>query len=304
MTTQSLSSLLKKYNLHPRKGLGQNFLTDPFHLDKIIDAAELTLDDTVLEIGPGPGTLTRLLTEAAGHVIAVELDSGMINLLQNEFDYYSNLSIIQADILKVSIDSLLPEVSKQLPVIGEQLSDAKFESKTQILKPGLVPYKVVANLPYYITSAVIRHLLEAAHKPTRLVVTVQKEVAQRIVAKPGKMSVLAISVQFYGQPELVHHIPAGAFYPPPKVDSAVVRVDTYPHPRIAVTDIDDFFRVVKAGFSQKRKQLKNSLAGGLRRPTSEIVGALEQAGIVPSRRAETLSLEEWGRLVAAIERPE
>ncbi len=147
----------------------------------------------------------------------------------------------------------------------------------------------------------MRHLLEATPKPERLVVTVQKEVAQRIVAQPGKMSILAVSVQLYGQPSLVHYIPAGAFYPPPKVDSAVVRVDTYPELPLGINDPDNFFRVVKAGFSQKRKQLKNSLAGGLKKPATEIVAALEQANIPPTRRAETLSLEEWSRMAQQLQ---
>lgn len=283
--THSLPTLLKKYSLQPRKGLGQNFLTDPFHLQKIIEAAELSPHDTVLEIGPGPGTLTQLLAESAGQVIAVELDPHMVNLLKNEYGHLSNLTIIEADILNVSISDLLSAASGQKP--------QNSESETR-------NYKVVANLPYYITSAVLRHLLEADSQPQRLVVTVQKEVAQRIVAGPGNMSVLAVSVQFYGQARLVHHIPAGAFYPPPKVDSAVVRVDTYPQPPVAVGNVDFFFQVVKAGFSQKRKQLKNSLAGGLRQSTAEIVAAMQQSGIDPTRRAETLSLEEWGRLVKTL----
>lgn len=281
MTTNSLSTLLKKYNLHPRKGLGQNFLADPFHLAKIVEAAELTPADTVIEVGPGPGTLTRLLAKSAGQVIAIELDANMVNLLNNELGHLSNLTIIQGDVLQTQ------------PVDLISTTDSEMKSK--------IPYKVVANLPYYITSAVLRHLLEATPRPERLVLTVQKEVAQRIVAGPGKMSLLAVSIQFYGQPTLVHRIPAGAFYPPPKVDSAVVRIDTYPEPPIKVINIDDFFRVVKAGFGQKRKQLKNAMAAGLHTPMEEIIVAMEHANLDPTRRAETLSLEEWGWLVEAMQ---
>ena len=270
----SLSELLQKYNLRPRKGLGQNFLSDPHHLSKIVEAAELSADDTVLEIGPGPGVLTRLLAEQAGHVIAVELDPAMVHLLQSEYGDYPNLTILHADILKTQITSQLLSQPTTQPT----------------------PYKVVANLPYYITSAVVRHLLESDPQPSRLVITVQKEVAQRIVAEPGDMSVLAVSVQFYGQPKLIHHIPAGAFYPPPKVDSAVVCIDTYAQPPANVPDIEFFFQVVKAGFSQKRKQLKNTLAGGLRQPTAVVIHALKQAGIDPTRRAQTLSVAEWAKL--------
>ena len=283
MTAYSLPALLKKYEIHPRKGLGQNFLTDPYHLEKIVEAAELKPHDTVLEIGPGPGSLTRLLVETAGRVVAVELDPAMVNLLRHELGHHSNLTIIEADILKVEPADLLP-------------SSPDIETKNSENDA----YKVVANLPYYITSAAIRQLLEAETRPERLVLTVQKEVAQRIVAQPGQMSILAVSVQFYGLPQLMHHIPAGAFFPPPKVDSAVLRIDTYPQLPLWGNDPDTFFRVVKAGFSQKRKQLKNTLSAGLRQSPPEILAALRKAGIEPTRRAQTLSLAEWGQLAETI----
>ena len=274
---QPISVLLRKYNLRPRKGLGQNFLTDPFHLGKIIDIADLTPNDTVLEVGPGPGTLTRLLAAAAGQVIAIELDPEMVKLLQVEYGHLENLTIVEADILETDINALLPPRTCRSPA-----------------------FKVVANLPYYITSAAVRHLLEASPRPERLVITVQKEVALRMVAEPGKMSLLAVSVQFYGQPKLAHHIPAGAFYPSPNVDSAVVCIDTFAQPPLAVEDMAHFFQVVKAGFGQKRKQLKNALAAGLHRSSSDMVMALKAAKIDPARRAETLSMAEWGRLAKVI----
>ena len=274
---QRLSTLLKEYNLRPRKGLAQNFLTDPVHLARIVDTAGLTGSDTVLEIGPGPGTLTRLLVQAARQVIAVELDPNMVSLLRRELGHFDNLALVEADILETDIRALL----------------ARFG-------PDGTAYKVVANLPYYITSAVIRRLLETRPRPERIVITVQKEVAQRIVAGPGDMSLLAVSVQVYGRPQLVFTIPAGAFYPPPKVDSAVVRIDTFDQPAAAVGDIDKFFRVVKAGFSQKRKQVKNALAASLPAPSAQVVAALELAGLEPTRRAETLSLAEWSRLTEAL----
>ncbi len=275
--TQSLSTLLNKYNLFPKKGLGQNFLHDPHHLQKIVAAAELTPADTVLEVGPGPGTLTRLLAEAAGQVIAVELDPNMVHLLRQEYGHLPNLAVVHADILETDINALL----REQPATGGT-------------------YKVVANLPYYITSAAIRHLLETTPPPQRIVVTIQKEVAQRIVAQPGDLSLLAVSVQFYGWPTLAHRIPAGAFYPPPKVDSAVVRIDTYAAPPIAVPGPELFFRVVKAGFGQKRKQLKNTLAAGLQLSTGQVTTALVAAGIDPARRAQSLNLAEWGNLVNAL----
>jgi len=271
MPDKSIKQRLAEHNLRPRKGLGQNFLMDHFHLEQIVASADLTPTDVVLEIGPGPGTLTQLLCAQAGQVIAVELDSGMVKLLRQEYAHLTNLTIIEADILKTTIN--------------------------QLLSPHNPPYKVVANLPYYITSMVLRYLLSATPNPQRLVVMVQKEVAQRIVAKPGKMSLLAVSVQVYGQVEIVQYVPAGAFYPPPKVDSAVVRIDTFANSPWQIKDMKLFFRVVKAGFSQKRKQLKNTLSAGLHRPKGEIETILQAVAIDPKRRAETVTIEEWARLV-------
>ncbi len=279
MDVLPMSNLLQKYNLRPKKGLGQNFLTDSNHLRKIIAAAELTPADTVLEIGPGLGALTAPLAETARAVVAVEVDADMVRVLHAEISA-PNFRLVQADILAVSPAAVL---AAQLPYFS----------------PG-DDYVVVANVPYYITSGIIRHLLESEHPPRRTVLTIQKEVAQRITAGPGKMSVLAVSVQFYGAPTLRHIIPADAFSPPPKVDSAVLRIDRHPSPPVPVDDPRRFFRVVKAGFSQKRKQLKNSLSAGLHRPQSEIVPLLESVGIDPRRRAETLSLAEWASLTKTL----
>ncbi len=275
-------ALLDKYGLRPRKGLGQNFLADPNILRKIVEAAELSAEDTVLEIGPGLGTLTRLLAQAAGRVLAVELDEGMIHLLQKELAHLPNLELVQGDILQLDPAAL---------VRGPEAPDLR----------SPLSYIVVANLPYYITSAAIRHLLEAESPPRRLVLTVQREVAQRIVAGPGDMSLLAVSVQFYGRPRIVAKIPAGAFVPPPKVDSAVIRIDTHDAPPVEVPDARTFFRVVRAGFGQKRKQLKNALAAGLGLPVSRVTAALTRAGVDPRRRAQSLSLDEWGALARELQ---
>lgn len=279
-----MRALLDKYDLHPRKGLGQHFLADPNILRKIVAAAELSSGDTVLEIGPGLGTLTHWLTQAAGRVVAVELDEAMISVLRQELAHLPNLELVQGDILKLDPAALIAGTSPPsgTPDVQSPLS-----------------YSVVANLPYYITSAAIRHLLEAELPPRRLVLMVQREVAQRIVARPDDMSLLAVSVQFYGQPRIVAKIPAGAFVPPPKVDSAVVRIDTYDTPPVDVPDAQTFFRVVRAGFSQKRKQLKNTLAAGLHLPGPQVAALLAQAGVDPRRRAQTLSLEEWAALARA-----
>ena len=278
----TLRALLERYGLRARKELGQHFLCDPHILERIVRAAELTPDDTVLEIGPGPGMLTHQLARAAGRVVAVELDQGMVNLLRAEMADLANVEIVHGDILKLDPPCLV------------QPSPGRFNATAP------TRYSVVANLPYYITSAAIRRLLESVPPPERLVLTLQLEVAQRIVALPGDMSMLAVSVQFYGQPHLVARIPAGAFVPAPQVDSAVLRIDTYPTPPVDVPTRAGFFRVVKAGFSQKRKQIKNALSAGLALHTDGVVAALLQAGIEPQRRAETLSLDEWAALTRVL----
>jgi 16S rRNA (adenine1518-N6/adenine1519-N6)-dimethyltransferase len=261
-------ALLKRYHLHAHKGLGQNFLQDPLVLEEIASVAEIQPTDTILEIGPGLGSLTRYLAASAKEVIAVELDENLIPPLKAVLEPHPNVRIVHGDILKLSPGQFIRENN----------------------------YLVVANIPYYITSAVIRHLLESEPRPRRIVLTIQKEVAQRICAKPGDMSLLALSVQVYGMPRIAAHIPAEAFFPAPKVDSAVLVVDLYASPLIKEELLDTFFRLVKAGFSQKRKTLRNSLSAGLHISTAEAAKRLLSADIDPGRRAETLRIEEWERL--------
>jgi 16S rRNA (adenine1518-N6/adenine1519-N6)-dimethyltransferase len=269
--TQSIGALLRAHGLRPRKRLGQNFLSDPVALGRIVDAADLSPEDVVVEVGAGVGTLTRPLAEQAGRVLALELDDDLVAILRDHVANLTNVQVLHGDVLRFS--------ASQFTHCG---------------------YKVVGNLPYYITSAVLRHFLEKVPRPRLMVVTVQREVGDRIVAGPGKMSLLAVSVQFYGQPRIVARIPAGAFYPPPQVDSAVVRVDVGAQPTIILEEgIDEaaFFRVVRAGFSQKRKTLRNSLSAGLGFPPATVEEVLEQAGVDSRRRAETLSLIEWAGVV-------
>lgn len=265
-------SLLRQFNVKPKKSLGQNFLVDERVAARVVAAAELSPDDVVLEVGPGLGALTRHLAAAAARVVAVELDQRLLPVLQHTLADVHNVDLIHGDILELEPTALLPRA-----------------------------YKVVANIPYYITSALLRHLLEADIQPSLMVLTVQEEVARRIVAKPGDMSLLAVSVQLYGRARIVGRLKAGAFYPRPKVNSAIVQIDLSPQarPSLGVTDVDLFFRVAKAGFGQRRKQLHNALTRGLGRPRAEIDAALVQAGIDPRRRAETLALEEWAALTMA-----
>lgn len=263
------SSILKKYGLHADKRLGQNFLQDPFSLEKIADAAEILPSDSVLEVGPGLGSLTRYLAVAAQHVTAVELDQDLLPPLKAILKPYANVRLIHGDILKLSPSGLIDQ-------------------------PG---YIVAANIPYYITSAITRHLLESNPKPRRIVLTMQREVADRICARAGDLSLLALSVQVYGNPNITGRIPAGAFFPAPKVDSAILRVDIYDSPLIPVDQLDKFFQLIKAGFHQKRKTLRNSLSSGLKMATTSTESVLNQAGIDPQRRAETLSIAEWNSLI-------
>lgn len=266
--------VLARHGLRARKGLGQHFLVDGRVLGRIVAAADLTLDDTVIEVGPGLGVLTQELVRRAGRVIAIEADGAMVTALGDLAARSPNLTLVHADVMRVDPASLLPA-----PGAGQAAA-----------------YKVVANIPYYITSAVLRHFLEASPRPAAMVVMVQKEVGKTIVAGPGDLSLLAVSVQFYGRPSIVARVPARSFYPPPKVDSVILRVDVYDRPPVDVPGARAFFDTVRAGFSAPRKQLRNSVAQGLGVGTGEAAGLLQRAGIDPIRRAETLSLEEWGRL--------
>lgn len=271
--------LLRRFDLRARKGLGQNFLVDGEILERIIAAAELAPSDMVLEIGPGLGVLTEQLARRAGWVIAIELDDTLAALLKQRLASYRNVTIINEDVLKVDLAALLEGQKAKLP--------------PEINSTG---YKVVANLPYYITSPTLRHLLEASAKPKMMVVMVQKEVAEDITEGPGRLSLSAISIQLYGKPTLVAKVPAQSFYPAPKVDSAILMIDIYPRPAVDIGDSEGFFRVVRAGFKAARKQMGNSLAQGLGITKEEAVSLLTKAGIDTQRRAQTLSLEEWAHL--------
>jgi len=231
-------------------------------------------------VGPGLGTLTEKLADHANKVIAVELDSKLIGILRKRFSSFSNVKIIHADILKLTPWQLLENVTAR-------------EAKQSQLAPS---YKVIANLPYYITSPVLHHFLEAQLQPSMMVIMVQKEVGEAIAASPGKMSLLSVRTQFYSKPTIVSYVTAGSFYPPPKVDSVILRLDVYTKPPIEVSDVAGFFDIVTLGFSSRRKQLRNSLAQALGIPPQQVALLLGKAGIEAKRRAETLGLEEWRKL--------
>jgi len=266
--------LLRQSGLKARKRLGQNFLTDRNVLGKIIRAAELSADDVVVEVGPGLGILTSALADKVKKVFAIELDTELSTLLKKRLAAQANVEVINADILDVDLEQNIRPVSE---------------------------YKVVANLPYYITSPVLRYFMENRLRPSLMVMMVQKEVAEAIVARSGKMSLLAVSIHVYSRPRIIARVPARCFYPRPKVDSAVIRFDILPQPAVRVDDINAFFDMVRRGFSTPRKQLRNSLANGYNVKPGAVDSYLKSAGIDARRRAETLALEEWERLYWVIE---
>ena len=265
---RELRSLLYAHQMRPNKAFGQNFLVDRSVLQRIIGAAEINADDQVLELGAGTGVLTRELAKHARRVVAVELERDMLSLLAETTRHFANVELVERNMLYVD--------------------------PTEVF--GSEAYKLVANLPYYITAPTFRHFLESTNPPHLLVVMVQYEVAQRIVAEPGDLSLLGVSVQFYGTPRIIAHVPARAFYPAPKVDSAILRIDLKDEVPLTSNQRDSFFRLVQAGFSERRKQLHNSLAHGLHRKDAVVQAWLSAASIDPARRAETLSIEEWLQL--------
>lgn len=275
MTTRDM---LSRLGIVPKKSLGQNFMVEEGVLIRMAEVAEIGPDDAALEIGAGLGGLTRVLAARARRVVALEIDGRLIGALRQMFADQPHVEIVQADILQTNLPALLG-------------ADA-------------AGYKVAANLPYYITSPILRTLLEGRTSPRLLVVTVQVEVAERIAATPGHMSLLAVGVQFYGQPQIVARLKPGAFYPRPTVDSALVKIVPHPGgPPLPPDERPPFFRIVRAGFSQPRKQLKNSLAAGLHRRPEDVVDWMARAGLAPVRRAETLSIAEWLVLYHAADSP-
>ena len=252
-------SVFKKYSIKPKKSLGQNFLTNKSIVKKIIKAASLKPNDTILEIGPGFGVLTKEIAKVVKKVIAIEKDKKMCAVLTEELKDYNNVKIINKDILNYPL----------------RIKD----------------YKVVANLPFYITSPVIRKLLEEKNKPKEMILMVQKEVAQKITAKPPKMSILAVSVQIYANAKILFYISKDYFYPKPKVDAAILKI--VQRSNADLTDIDKFFKIVKAGFKAPRKQLINNLSKELKLEKEQTTIWLEKNDISPTQRAETLTIQDW-----------
>ena len=250
-------TLLESYDILPKRSLGQNFMHDPNALEKIVASAEPHATDTVVEVGAGTGALTELLAEAVKRVYAIEVDQRLRTLLEERFEEAANVYLVFGDILKTDIAALV----------------------------GASDYITVANAPYYISSAILWRFLESSKPPRRIILTMQHEVAERIIGAPGAMNLLSIAVHFYGIPRIVSKLDPAVFWPRPNIDSAIVRIDTHERPPVEAPSSGLFFRVVKAGFSMKRKQLKNALAGGLRIRASLARDLLKSAEIDPQRRA-------------------
>jgi len=256
----------------PKKSLGQNFLRDDTVIADILHHAQLTKDDVVVEIGPGTGVLTEKLAAVAKRVIAVEIDRTLAAELEEKFSPHENVSIVADDILHANIPELLKEYAA-----GEE------------------SYRVIANIPYYITAPIVRLFLETPTPPTEMMLMVQKEVAERIVAEPGKMSLLTVSVQYYADPAYLFTVPCKAFFPAPNVDSAVVRI-VFRADAEENKDTKQFFSVVKAGFAAKRKTLTNNLTNGLHKSKKDVENVLAMCNIAPTARAQELSIAQWKKL--------
>ncbi|MBN1258827.1 ribosomal RNA small subunit methyltransferase A [Candidatus Peregrinibacteria bacterium] len=264
-----LQGILRLHGLWAKKSFGQNFLVDEEALERIVQTANIHSSDTVVEVGPGTGFLTERLIQKAKRVITVEFDADMVEVMKRRFKGVPNLEIIHSDILNWRID--------------------RYGLKNK-------GYKVVANIPYYITSPLIKHFLQSACRPNKMVILVQKEVAEKVIGKTGK-SVITIETQVFGRPEIVAIVKAASFYPTPKVDSAVLRIEVYEKPLVPERELKDFFRVVHGGYSQKRKKLRNTLAAAWRVEPAEAEVIIKKAGLDPDLRPEDLEIGDWIKLV-------
>jgi len=271
---QKLKELFEEFGIWPSKSKGQNFLINQNVLDKIVKAADLNSVDYVLEIGPGFGILTEELVKKSKKVLSIELDKRLVYFLKQKFQHENNLEILQSDILKIKNSELYKKL------LGEKGS-----------------YKLVANLPYNITGAVLRKFLVYEPKPISIVLLLQKEVAERIIAKPGKMSLLSLSVQYYGEPKIIDNVSKESFYPKPEVDSAIIKIALKKEHIFCEAEEKKFWQIAKIGFSSPRKQLQNNLSAGLKIDKDTIKNALKSVKLAPKCRPADLNLEEWISLV-------
>jgi 16S rRNA (adenine1518-N6/adenine1519-N6)-dimethyltransferase len=269
---------VREAGIRPAKSLGQHFLQDRAVVERTVRAAGLSPDDVVIEVGPGLGIMTRRLVEVSGRVIAVEIDQRLAARLREQFEGFDKLRVVHAD-------AATTEPAELLEVGGANAG---------------ADYMMAGNLPYNAGAAIVRNFLEARRPPRAMVVMLQREVAENMVAEPGNLGLLGVSVQVYARPKKLFNVPPRAFYPPPKVTSSVVRLDLLPEPLVRPGEREGFFKVLRAGFSAPRKQLRNTLAQGLGMEPSAAATALESADIHPSCRPQELSVEEWVRLASTM----
>ncbi|HEY4506607.1 MAG TPA: 16S rRNA (adenine(1518)-N(6)/adenine(1519)-N(6))-dimethyltransferase RsmA [Candidatus Paceibacterota bacterium] len=273
MITSEIKKELSSLGISPKKSLGQNFLIREAIYEKIISAVEPASEDNIIEIGPGLGTLTQYLAKSGAKIIAVEKDRDLIGHLTSKLIKSKNVTIIEGDILKFKVEDLNLEPTK---------------------------YKVVGNIPYYITSHLLRRILEKWPKPKSITLLVQKEVAKRIVAKPPNMSMLGVSVQYYSSPKIISYVSKSNFLPQPKVDSAIIKLEPRVNNQESRINSEKFFKTARAGFAEKRKQLINNLSAGLKLSKKSVEEKLNLIDIDPKRRAETLTIEEWSIITKAL----
>jgi 16S rRNA (adenine1518-N6/adenine1519-N6)-dimethyltransferase len=262
-----------------KKSLGQNFLDDSNVVKRIVESAELYPQDAVVEIGPGKGVLTEALAKKKGKVLAIELDDRLIPILKDKFSKKKNVEVFHGDILKINFPKLIEEKFT--------INEAK-------------SYKVIANIPYYITAPIIRLLLETKYPPKEMYLMVQKEVAERIVAKPGNMSILAVSVQYYAFAHILFGVSRLSFDPMPQVDSAIIKIVVKGKAECGKEQTKKFFKLVRAGFAAKRKTLANNLASSFKMTKKEVESALENLGFTKNTRAQELSVEDWQELMTEL----
>lgn len=287
MTLETLKQLLNDYGLKPNKTFGQNFLLDEIVLQDMVDVAQVNEKDIVVEVGPGITNLTKFLLEKSGQVIAIEKDDQFISLLNSLKKKNKHFSYIKDDVLLVDLGELLSSSSRHLRSDSGEIA-------------GTQSYKVVANIPYYVTGKIIQKFLAAKNKPVSMTMLMQKEVAQNLTAKPGNLNLLAISVQLHGEAKLVEIVPARSFFPAPKVDSAVVHIELYKKPKYKVEDEKFFYKVLKACFMGKRKQIHNTLTNNLGLDKKFVEDILHKCGIAPTTRPQQLSIQQWLDLVTLI----
>ncbi len=293
MEIQGLKNLLRNNKIKPNFTYGQNFLMDDEILNEVVKAAGVRPEDLVVEIGPGIGNLTRQLCEKAGFVLSIEKDPQFQQILYNiKKDYRENFRYEIADALTFDFESAIANRSEQ----SELNPNAPNSEHSDRVRRLGSEYKVVANIPYYITGKILQLFLNAKNKPSSITVLTQKEVAENVTAAAGDLSVLAISVQLYGKPSIVKIVPAKSFYPTPKVDSAILHIELFKKPKYKITDEKKFFKIVKACFMGKRKQIHNTLVSNLRLPKENVLQILSELKIAPSSRPQELKIEDWIKL--------